>query len=248
MAVSSIFFGHRGAAGEAPENTLSGFRYARQAGVRAFELDVRLSADSVAVVLHDENLVRTTGVESSVSRLAVAELAQLDARQGWPDWPEPAPIPTLAAVLEVHNDLLACQIEIKADTAERLELASSLVAGQIDALGLTERVVVTSFEPLALDLLRRKAPYLRRGFIARYDRPEHLETALALECWNACIPLATSDKAIVQEAQAQGLHVTGWLGNSIADLERLLDWQVDSITGDYPGLAIPYLRQRGFLT
>lgn len=246
--MSGIFFGHRGAAGEAPENTLSGFAYARQAGVQAFELDVRLSADGVPMVLHDDSLARTTGLASSVGRLTAVELAQLDARQSWPGWPDPAPIPALATVLTMYLDLPAWQIEIKADTAQRLELACELVAGQIAALGLAERVVVTSFEPLALELLRRKAPHLRRGFIARYDRPDDLATALALGCRTACIPLATGSRALVREAQSRGLHVTGWLGNTIPGLERLLAWQVDSITGDYPSLAIPFLRQQGFLT
>lgn len=51
---------------------------------------------------------------------------------------------------------------------------------------------------------------------------------------------------MVAAAQANALHVTGWLGNTIASLDTLLDWGVDSITSDYPSVAIPFLRDRGF--
>ena len=50
-----ILFGHRGAAGEAPENTLTGFAHAVRVGVRAFELDVHLTLDGELVVIHDNS-------------------------------------------------------------------------------------------------------------------------------------------------------------------------------------------------
>ena len=52
--------GHRGARGEAPENTLSGFRHLRALGVRAVEFDIHLSADGELMVIHDAELSRTT--------------------------------------------------------------------------------------------------------------------------------------------------------------------------------------------
>ncbi|MEA3336697.1 MAG: glycerophosphodiester phosphodiesterase [Chloroflexota bacterium] len=242
-----LFYGHRGAAGEAPENTLDGFHHARQLGVQAFELDVRLSVDGVPMVIHDEDLCRTTGRAITVSQHRATELARLSAFKQWPGWTGPALIPTLTQVLEDHADLPAFQIEIKTDGSQPLDLLCRQVITVIEEFDLLQRVVVTSFDSRALRHLRDQAPYIRRGFIARFDRPEHLQAALELECRNVCIPLLTSCPEAVRQAQAQDIHVTGWLGNTVESLKQLLAWQVDSITGDYPGLALPFLRERGYL-
>ncbi len=237
-----VLYGHRGARGEAPENTLPGFAYARRYGIEAFELDVRLSADGELVVIHDETVDRTTNGTGRVAALTAAQLARLDARAAFPDWPEHAGIPTLDEVLATFRDLPAWQIEIKADAPERLERVCALLARMIGRYGIEERVVVASFDASALRLMRCAAPELPLAYIGRYDSPSYLETALALGCAGACVPHRTSTRELVHQAQARGLAVTGWLGNTPQELELLLDWGVDSITSDYPSVAVPWLR------
>ncbi len=115
--------GHRGAAFEAPENTLAGFAYAWRNGVRSFELDVRLSADQQLVILHDESLERTTGIQRKVGELSAAQLTELNAPGLFPDWPEKATIPLLEEVLRAYSrDLKSWEIEIKTTTPENLEI------------------------------------------------------------------------------------------------------------------------------
>jgi glycerophosphoryl diester phosphodiesterase len=70
---------HRGASGAAPENTLAAFELAVRQGADAFELDVRLSADGVPVVLHDPTLDRTTNRGGPLAALRVADLKHIDA-------------------------------------------------------------------------------------------------------------------------------------------------------------------------
>jgi glycerophosphoryl diester phosphodiesterase len=238
--------GHRGAALEAPENTLAGFAHAWKIGVRSFELDVRLSADEQLAILHDESLERTTGIPSKVGEFSAAQLAELNAYGLFPDWPEKTSIPLLEAVLKTYYlDLKSWEIEIKTNVPEKLEILCPKLVREIERFKIASRVVVTSFDPLALEIMRRIAPGLRRAFISHYDRPEHLETALRLGCYRACIPLHHSDKATVQAAHAAGLNVTGWQGDSAEMLETLLDWDVDAITSNRPSLALAFLRQRG---
>src|SRR5262245_48572737 len=90
-----LIFGHRGAKGEAPENTLSGFSYARSVGVEAFELDVHLSADHELMVIHDATVDRTTNGNGPVAGFTAAELAALDARAGFAAWGVPVGVPRL---------------------------------------------------------------------------------------------------------------------------------------------------------
>jgi glycerophosphoryl diester phosphodiesterase len=244
-----LIFGHRGARGEAPENTLSGFAHARhKIGVSAFELDVHLSADGELVVIHDATVDRTTNATGPVSAFTVAQLAAMDARSVHTDWPEPAGVPTLAQVLGAHADSIAFAIEIKTDVPARLERVGELVAEHVRRFGIVERSAVTSFDPVALEIMRLVMPNLPRAFIGAYDSHNFLETALRLECRQADMPVAKSSPEMVKEAQARGLRVVGWQGNSPQDLDTLLAWGVNGITSDYPTRAIAYLRERGHTT
>jgi glycerophosphoryl diester phosphodiesterase len=98
---------HRGASGSAPENTVTAFELALQQGADAIELDVRLTADGVPVVLHDSTLDRTTSGRGPLSGVTQAQLQTLDAGarfttdrgKTFPFRDSGVRIPTLAEVL-----------------------------------------------------------------------------------------------------------------------------------------------------
>src|SRR5689334_18281508 len=71
--------GHRGASGEAPENTLASFELAWQQGADGIELDIQLSSDGVPVVIHDPDLRRTTSGDGRVNESHARILKRLDA-------------------------------------------------------------------------------------------------------------------------------------------------------------------------
>ena len=79
---------HRGAGKLAPENTLAAFRLGAAHGYRAFECDVKLSADDLPFLLHDATLERTTDGSGTAGDQPWAALCQRDARQ----MPEPEPV------------------------------------------------------------------------------------------------------------------------------------------------------------
>lgn len=240
-----LIYGHRGARGEAPENTLAGFDYAYQAGVRAFELDVRLCADDQLVVIHDATVDRTTSATGAVAALTAAELGRLDARKTCPAWPEPAGVPTLAAVLQRFGPLAQWAIEIKHDSPARLEQVGRRLVTAIERYGLAGRATVTSFDPIALGIVRRLAPALPRAYIGSFDQPHQLQTALDLGCRQIDVPIATGCAAVVRAAREQGLLVTGWQGNDAEALRLLVAWGVDQITTDYPSMVLAWFREQG---
>ncbi|HOX32227.1 MAG TPA: glycerophosphodiester phosphodiesterase family protein [Spirochaetales bacterium] len=265
--MDGIVFGHRGAAFEAPENTMAGFRHAVAEGVRAIELDVHLSRDGRLAVVHDASLRRTVGLEREVGEFTRAELRAMRASllpAGWTGAGDVG-IPGLEEVLaEFRGPVRDWQIEIKTDAPARLEAVCGLVADLVEAEGLEGRAVVTSWDPVALEIMLERYPRIRRGFIGWYrsgsspapervataapprSAEEDLATARRLGAYNACIPVMTSSKAAVDAAHAAGMTVTGWLGDSEPQLEALLDWGVEMITTNRPGFALPWLRGRGF--
>ncbi|MBM3131125.1 MAG: hypothetical protein FJ009_21185 [Chloroflexi bacterium] len=74
-----LFVGHRGAAGEAPENTLAAFQRGLEVGVDVIELDVHLSRDDQLVVIHDPRLDRTTDGSGLVRDFPLADLRRVNA-------------------------------------------------------------------------------------------------------------------------------------------------------------------------
>jgi glycerophosphoryl diester phosphodiesterase len=162
-----LVIAHRGASAHAPENTLAAFRLGIEQGADALELDVRLSADGTAVVIHDPTLDRTSDRRGVVAELSLTEIQQADAGGG-------ARIPTLREVLAAFPTI-PILLEIKAAEAQ------DAVAAEIDRAGARERVVIASFQHRALGRLR-DGPYLigadRRDVTALYALGRlHLETA-----------------------------------------------------------------------
>ena len=236
-----LIFGHRGAAGEAPENTLTGFAHAVRIGVRAFELDVRLSADHQLVVLHDESPARVGGVGQRVRELTVRQLQGIDTRLLHPAWPEPAPIPTLYEVFTHFPDLDAYQLEIKAAPPQDLLIIASELVTLINEFELQARVQISSFEADALEIMGQIAPDLPRALIGKFDSPWWIDQALALGCDGVCIPHTTGTDEVVDLAHERGFAITGWPGNGPTAISQLLDWDVDHITSDYPKEALTFL-------
>jgi glycerophosphoryl diester phosphodiesterase len=128
--------GHRGNPAEATENTMAGFLAALDAGVRAVELDVRMTRDGELVVHHDAELGRVVAGHGLVEELRRDEI--------------PALVPGLAEVLtRLPRDLLV-DAEIKADAGNAEAVPAALLA-LVDACDARERVLVTSFAPELAD-------------------------------------------------------------------------------------------------
>ncbi|HNK20305.1 MAG TPA: glycerophosphodiester phosphodiesterase family protein, partial [Piscinibacter sp.] len=109
-----LWIAHRGAGKLAPENTLAAFRAGAGFGYRAFECDVKLSADGVPFLLHDTTLERTTSGRGVAGEQAWQELSRLDAGS----WHSRAfagePLPSLDAIARcVRRNGFALDLEIK---------------------------------------------------------------------------------------------------------------------------------------
>lgn len=237
--------GHRGARFEAPENTLPGFRYALELGVTATEFDIHLTADGQLAIIHDATVDRTTNGSGEIHTFTMDELRALDARSIFPDWPEPCRIPTLAEVLEVVRVLPEMEIEIKQDASERLDIAVPLVIEEITRFGLEDQVTITSFQTYPLEIAQRLAPHIRRGYIGNWDSMEFLTTAEQLGATRAAAYHPTADRAVLAEARARGMIVTGWPTNSREELASVLEMEPALICTDRPALIMQLLADQG---
>jgi glycerophosphoryl diester phosphodiesterase len=147
---------HRGLHGDGvPENSLVAFEAAVKADY-PIELDVRVTADEVAVVCHDENLGRLCGRDIEVAaaeRADLAGLTLLDSEEG---------VPTLEEALAAVDGRVPVLVEVK--NGGRPGAVESAVAGVLDAA--EGPFAVQSFNPLTLLWFRRRRPSWPRGQVA----------------------------------------------------------------------------------
>lgn len=237
----TLIYGHRGARGEAPENTLASFRRCLDAGVKRVELDLHLSSDRQLMVIHDPTLKRTTGLGGKVSQHSAAALMQLDARRNGPAWPEPCPIPSLEQLFASCPEFEHYQLEVKSGSSGQSRIVLDAIAALVKRFGLEERVVVTSSSRTLLKTARDEQYPLPTGLVEEYGLIDPLKSATRYGCdylilnWKLCKP------ARVRKAQALGLHVSVWTVNDPQLMRRLADMGVDSLITDVPHLAIETL-------
>lgn len=172
-----IVVGHRGVPKLHQENTLAGFRRAVELGVHAVELDVRLTADRRAIVVHDHNLRRLTGSSFDVDHLRWDQVHKLRVKKVLPMgldthgqqvvqiYEREEPIPLLAEVLSEIAPNASINVELKLDMPRwwGVEIAD-VVAEVIRKAGVEDRVIVTSFDPRKLLALGRAHRNLAYGF------------------------------------------------------------------------------------
>lgn len=239
----TLIYGHRGAKGEAPENTLNSFLRCLEHGVTRCELDLHLSRDGELMVIHDPTLKRTTGRRGKVSEQLAEDLVTMDARENGPGWVRPCPIPRLAELFE-RCEFEHWQLEVKSASKDRAGRTVQAIHQLVGRFGLRDRITVTSSSRTVLRALKELAPELSRGLVAEYAWLDPLKVAAHYGCdllalnWMLCTPER------LLKAQKQGLHVSVWTVNEPALMRRLADFGVDSLITDFPGLATATIGNR----
>ncbi|MGM0767203.1 MAG: glycerophosphodiester phosphodiesterase [Pseudomonadota bacterium] len=228
-----IVYGHRGAKGEAPENTLAGFTHAYRHGIRHFEFDLVLSKDGKPVIIHDLTVDRTTGKKGAVANYTADELAAMDAR-GSTSWPRKVGVPSLESLLDEFPDLEHLQLEVKKDSRQRLNVLCNRLTEIVQRRDLYQRVAVTSSDAWFLQQMRRRDTNIRLGLVTEKKFPRPVNLAARLHCDFLCINWKICTRAIVEDAHRRGMHVSAWTVNRIHDMLTLEQQGVDSIISDYP--------------
>jgi glycerophosphoryl diester phosphodiesterase len=115
-----------------PDNTMASVRRAISNNVPVIEIDTRLSADGVAVLMHDSTVDRTTDGSGAVSSMTVAQLKALDAGSSFSPEFAGEQVPTVAEVMAEAKGRMVLYFDLK-------------VPGQIDAI--TNALAQTGFDP-----------------------------------------------------------------------------------------------------
>jgi glycerophosphoryl diester phosphodiesterase len=239
LTTSIEIVSHRGARFEAPENTVAGFLHAVRLGMTTVELDVHLTRDSQLAVIHDPTVDRTTNGTGAVRDFTMEELRALDARAEHDHWPEPVSVPSLEETLLALTGMPSIEVEIKKDTPERLETVVRLVLETMASVGRSEGIVLTSFDPGALELAMRFAPEQPRGHMGDWTQEETWANAAQFRVSKVGINLGHATPDIVARAQAAGYCTVAWPCNDNVGVEKTKYCGFDQVCTDNPSVIAP---------
>jgi len=227
--------GHRGAMGHCPENTLASFERGLQLGADWIELDVHLSRDNALIVVHDETLDRTTNGQGAVREHSLAELKALDAGSWFGPEYAGERVPTLDEVLGWARQRNAIvDIEIKNAPVYYAGIEAAVVEA-LDRYGMTEQVIVISFDHRTVQRVKTLDPRIATGVLYS-GRPVDGGVSLAAQAQaDAILPhWAHVTAADVAGAHSAGLSVAPWASSDPAVLRGLIDAGVDAIGTNHP--------------
>ncbi len=244
--IHPIVVAHRGASATYPENTLPSFRGAVQAGADVVELDVRLSADNVLVIMHDLDVSATTDGSGFVHSLTLDEVKRLDASGGRGPRVE---VPTLREALALLSRRAGIDIEIKNLPGEPSfdsprEAAAEEVVRLLHETRFEGIVLVSSFNWLSIERIRELDPEIPTGFL----------TTATIDPWAALVYARSAGHAFVlpqapavfeaganfvKAAHADGVLVGTWTVDDPEAIERLFEMGIDAIATNDPAMAVP---------
>ncbi|MFF9125615.1 glycerophosphodiester phosphodiesterase [Streptomyces sp. NPDC014889] len=218
-----LTIGHRGVMGVEPENTLRSFVAAQQAGLDVIELDLHLSKDGALVVMHDDEVDRTTDGSGAIADKTLAELRSLDAGRG-------ERIPVFEEVLDAVRTPL--QAEIKDVSAARA------LADVLHERDLVSRVEVSSFHDEAIAEIARLVPGVRTALVASRYGSDVVERATAAGAATVCLNIRRLTLEIVEHARKADLRIIGWVVNTLDHLRLVRALELDGATTDYPEIKL----------
>ncbi|HSC00700.1 MAG TPA: glycerophosphodiester phosphodiesterase [Burkholderiaceae bacterium] len=234
-----LWIAHRGAGKLAPENTLAAFRLGASHGHIAFECDVKLSADGVPFLLHDDTLDRTSSGHGAAGERPWAELSRLDAGS----WHSAAyagePIASFEAIAAFcAANALALDLEIKPSPGTDLETGSAV--GQcVRRLWRSSPLLLSSFKPQALIGARESAPELPRALLLDTLWPGCMEMAASLGCVAIITNHQLMDAVLVAQIHAAGRRALVYTVNDAARARELIALRIDGIVTDAVDMFSP---------
>lgn len=228
-----IITAHRGASGVAPENTIAALNQAIKDGADFAEIDIQTTKDGKIILLHDDTLDRTTNGTGPVGRYNWGYLKKLDAGVWFDNKFSGEKIPLLNEVIDVVKGKMQLNIEVKTDS-----FSFNKVQDLIDTIykkDFIDQCIITSFQRPLIDYISQIDAQIQTGIIFS-SLPDSLE-----EIYNSSYDILSChftliNKKLVQQTHSYSKQVHVWTVNEENEMLKMIEYGVDSIITNYPGL------------
>lgn len=242
-----LVIAHRGDSAHRPENTLASFESALTVGADLVEMDVQRTLDGQVVVIHDGTLDRTTDGFGKVFEKTLSQVKAVAA--GYPERfgsrYASERIPTLAEALDFLKGRTRVMIELKKESVAAEDSDDGIEAQtvkDVQRLGMSDSVVLISFERRALLRCKARAPEIRRGHLFHSVEPEDV-VAGAREVET---DLVMPEKGMLSEllrdrARDADIKVATWVVDDPQELRDLSRFDLYGVGSNCPGLLLDAL-------
>ncbi|MUT65309.1 glycerophosphodiester phosphodiesterase [Paenibacillus sp. NEAU-GSW1] len=229
-----VNFAHRGASGCCPENTMAAFSKGLELGATGIETDVQMTKDGTLVLIHDEKLTRTAGLDALVASVDYSEVKQLDAGSWFGSEFAGERVPTLEQLLELVKDTnTIVNIELKNGFVQYPQLEAKVIES-VRRYQMTERVILSSFNHYSLAEANRLAPEIATGILYMEGLYEPWKYAQSIGASALHAPYYAVLPDWVASAKAEGVIYNPFTVNDPNEMKRLIDAGVAGIITDYP--------------
>ena len=236
MSKRMEIYAHRGCSGDFPENTMVAFQAACATYADGIELDVQLTKDGELVVIHDEQIDRTTNGTGFVKDIPFNQLKLYDAGSWFHPHFSNEAIPSLREVLELiksENPAMKVNIELKNDVFPYEGMERKVLAC-IKETEMMDRVIISSFNSISLKKFSElNAPieqaFLFEGMPANIVKKAEISHADALHCEASFAMSPEGSQAI-----GAGYPLRVFTINSEDQLNELKAAGVSAIMTDFP--------------
>lgn len=219
---------HRAGGYAAPENSLSGIRYAIATGADWIEIDVQRTKDGKYVLFHDDDLKRTTGAPHRISDLTYEQLLSYPIGKEIKLAQPKETIPSLEDALELCKHRIKVNIELKGSTADSKMVRDvvSMVRGKM----MVRQVMLTSLDYEIIRLIEKDYPSFETGFIYYFL----LGDPSLIQADSLILEEGLASQANISKIHSAGKKAIVWTINDEEDLVRFAQSEVDAIITDKP--------------
>lgn len=211
---------HRGYSELFPENTMPAFEKAIEAGADMMEFDVHMSKDGHAVVIHDNDVRRTSEGYGLVKDMTLAELRALDFNFTGDRGIGRAIIPTLEEVMLLARGKVALNIEIK-NCPYRYPGIEREVSRLVRTHEMADDVVISSFDHFSLVTIKKIDPSLRIGMLYDALWLSFRDEVTALNAYSVHPSIDAVEREQLEWARKQGIRVYPWVARDRETINTL---------------------------
>lgn len=223
---------HRGSSKEAPENTMAAFKKAIEDRADFIELDVQETSDGHIIVMHDSNVLRTTGVDRNVWEMTFLDIRNLDAGSYFSPEFAGEQVPSLEEVLKLAKGKIKLNIEIKPSGHDK-DL-TKILSEMIDEYNFEKDCVITSYDYTSLREIKKINPDIQVGYIVALAYGDFYNMDdIDFFSMNASF----LSKITVDTIHNSGKEVYAWTVNNPDSVKNLANKGVDNIITDDPVTA-----------
>lgn len=257
--------GHRGARGNYPENTLSGFKYALDNNINTLELDLQITKDNEFIIYHNKDIdqnICMNGPIVSVKNLTLEEIKKYDCgSKQHPNFKNQITvlgeqIPTFKELINmVNNDYyfkiidIKFNVEIKTDkqldSDDEVKHFVEQLIHFIHDENLQNKIIVQSFDSRALEYMKQFDQTIKTSYLIR--KTTNIDDTFLTNAKKLGVKIISPEyilvnKEIVNTIHEQNFEVLPWTVNDIDTFKKMIEYKVDGIITDYPVMLNDYLK------